>query len=236
MGIQVDIGINGLKYYLINQLNYFFPDGQAVTDDAELSDSFEKALSRLDYCFKHIVIQGYWTVDKSGNKHPFFQHTNSDQYCQFLWFLSNTIWKCYPEKKSICDKIILLNKALHGCWYTYKVELPDIFILIHPVGSVIGHAHYSNFLVVCQNVTIGQKEVGDMSTIGEYCFLGTGATIMGACTLEDNVSLGIHSVVYNEFIEKDSVVYTDKLTGERKIIKTSRMCRARMYFDESYHH
>ena len=140
----------------------------------------------------------------------------------FCGFYQTPFGNSVRAKKNICDKIILLNKALHGCWYTYKVELPDIFILIHPVGSVIGHAHYSDYLVVCQNVTIGQKEVGDMSTIRENCFLGTGATIMGVCDIGENVSLGIHTIVYNESIDKDSVVYMDKLTGERKTIKTKK--------------
>ena len=32
--------------------------------------------------------------------------------------------------------------------------MPDIFLLVHPPGSVIGNAEYSNFLTVYQNCTI----------------------------------------------------------------------------------
>lgn len=168
---------------------------------------------------------------RGGVKESFFQHTNSDQYCQFLWFFSNSLWNMFPEKKWICDKVILLNKALHGCWFTYKVQLPDIFIVVHPVGSVIGHATYSNYLVICQNVTIGER-VGDKKRIGEYCFLATGSTIMGDGEIGNDVSIGINTIVYKEDIEANSVVYIDKNSGERKIIKTNKPSRARFYFDD----
>ncbi len=37
---------------------------------------------------------------------------------------------------------------------TYKCKLPKIFVFYHAVGSVIGNADYSDYLVVFQNVTI----------------------------------------------------------------------------------
>ena len=126
MELLLDISENYLKQYIINQINNFFPDGNPVVDDDAFSESFLKSLLRLEYCFKHISVRGYSIIDENGNKRPFFQHTNSDQYCQFLWFFSNTLWSLYPNKKDVCDKIILLNKALHSCWYTYKIKLPDI--------------------------------------------------------------------------------------------------------------
>ena len=234
MIMKLDIPLLDLKQFVVRQLNNFFPDNNAVSVDEEFSLAFDRALERLENCFSHIVVNGY-SIKEDGVDVPFFQHTNSDQYCQFLWFLSNTLWKMYPGKKDVCDKLILLNKMLHGCWFTYKVELPDIFVVVHPVGSVIGHAYYSNYLVICQNVTIGQKEVGDLSHIGEYCFLGTGATIMGICNIGDRTSLGIRATIYNEDLEEDSVVYIDKETGRRTIYKNNSICRAKMYFDKNYH-
>lgn len=217
--------------YTIKQLNNLFPDGNDVLVCHELQDAYGRALNRLENCFKHITIRGYSIISEDGNKYPFFQHTNSDQYCQFLWFFSNTLWKLYPDKKEVCDKLILLNKALHGCWYTYKVNLPDIFVFCHPVGSVIGHALYSDYLVVCQNVTIGEREIGATKRIGEYCFLATGSTIMGDGEIGDNVSIGINAVVYKEDIPSDSVIYVDKRTGERVIAKNKGQSRAHFYFE-----
>ncbi len=225
-----DIPEEQIKEYVAGQLNSFFPDGDTVCgSDEKFSAAFEAAMKRLAGCFEHITVRGYTKEDGRGGRQAYFQHTNSDQYCQFLWFFSNTLWNMYPECRPVCDKLILLNKTLHGCWYTYKVQLPDIFILVHPVGSVIGHAIYSNYLVVCQNVTIGER-VGAKKRIGRYCFLASGATIMGDGEIGDNVSIGINTTVYKEDIEPDSVVFVDKVTGQRRTVKTGKESRAHMYF------
>ena len=166
------IPIDRLKHYAINQINTFFPDGNIVEyDDSELNEAFMDALKRLEFCFEHITNPRYSIFDDKHVVHPYFQHTNSEQYCTFLYFLSNSLWKLYPDKSWICDKLILLNKTLHCCWYTYKVKLPDIFYLIHPIGSIIGHAVYSNYLVICHNVTIGER-MDTSNSIGELCYLG----------------------------------------------------------------
>ena len=38
------------------------------------------------------------------------------------------------------DKLFLLNKALHGCDIYYEVALPSVFLLVHPLGTVLGRA------------------------------------------------------------------------------------------------
>jgi len=44
---------------------------------------------------------------------------------------------------------------MHGIDLFYSVPMPDVFMLVHPVGTVIGKANFSNYLVVYQNCTIG---------------------------------------------------------------------------------
>lgn len=229
MDLIIDISVNKLKEYIIKQLNNFFPDGKEVVDDFKFNSAFNEALERLEYCFRHITVRGYSVVD-GGREYPFFQHTNSDQYCQFLYFLSNTLWNNYPENKDICDKIILLNKLLHGCWYTYRVKLPDIFLFIHPIGSIIGHAKYSNYLVICQNVTIGERRFAE-NEIGEYCFLSTGATIIGDERIGNKVSIGVNATVFREEIPDNSIVYQDVKSGKTIITKQKKEeCKAKSYF------
>ena len=215
--------------YVLKQVNTFFPDKNKVVKDNQLTKAFEKALSRLEYCFSHISDPLYSTLDENGIEHPFFQHTNSDQYCIFLYYFSNSLWKMYPTKKDVCDKLILLNKTLHGCWFTYKVELPDIFYVSHPVGSVIGHAIYRNFLVICQNVTIGER-IDTKEEIGEYCFLSTGATIIGNERIGKDVSIGVNTTIFRETIPDNSVVYIDRKTGSRVIKQLKRNSRAHLCF------
>jgi serine O-acetyltransferase len=39
---------------------------------------------------------------------------------------------------TLADRIYYLNKALNGLDLFYEVEMPDVFYLDHPVGTVIG--------------------------------------------------------------------------------------------------
>src|SRR5437588_860224 len=57
-----------------------------------------------------------------------------------------------------------LNKALHGLDVFYEVELPTIFAFQHPVGTVLGRAHYSNYLLVYQRCTVGSTLSGESPT------------------------------------------------------------------------
>ena len=116
----------------------------------------------------------------------------------------------------ICDKLIYLNKILNGFFYSYKCELPDIFFFNHPVGSIIGNAAYSDFLVVSQNVTIntGSGELGEPSpSIGKFVFLAAGAKIIGDFPIGDHVAIGVDAMVYKKRIPSNSIVYRDE-TGE----------------------
>ena len=39
-------------------------------------------------------------------------------------------------------------------WCSYKNNLPDIFVFMHHVGTVLGNANYSDYLVALHNVTV----------------------------------------------------------------------------------
>ena len=65
----------------------------------------------------------------------------------FFVFFSNSCYKNSLDK-TICDKIYFLNKILNSIDIYYEVSLPNIFLLIHPVGTVLGRANYSDYLIV----------------------------------------------------------------------------------------
>ena len=154
--------------------------------------------------FSMFILEAGGGVD--GNT-PIFYHLNSDQYSQFLYFLSNSLWKLNGDK-NICDKLILLNKALHGIWYSYKNNLPKIFAFIHPVGTVLGNANYSDYLIVCQNVTVNTI-VKSGHTFGKGLVLWSGAKIIGEENIGDWVSIGVDACVYKREIPSNSIVYRD---------------------------
>lgn len=219
-----------LKNYVFCQLNTFFPDS-AEFKGSDIDEAFDDALKRLEYCFKHIILRNY----RNENGEACFSHLHSDQYSQFLYFLSNSLWKICGNS-ILCSKLINLNKCLNGMFYSYKCKLPEIFLFAHPVGSIIGNASYSDGLVIFQNVTIntGDDANSECSTpqLGKGLFLGAGAKIIGEKTIGDRVSIGVDAMVYNEEIDNDMVILRDCHTG--KIIKKQRekkLCMAQNYFD-----
>lgn len=200
--MQISLRIEELQVYVKNQLGNFYPDCYNFEGN-DVNSAMNLALDRLEYCFKHINFRGY---NKNGI--PNFSHLHSDQYSTFLYFLSNSLWKI-SENKVLCDKLILLNRALHGIWFSYKGKLPDIFFLMHPIGTVLGNANYNNFLVVYQNVTVNSNfdENGNIAPkIGEQVVLGTGTSILGNKDIGNNVSI-TDVPIFNQYIPDNSIVF-----------------------------
>lgn len=217
-----------LKIYVSDQLGHFFPD-QYKMRGQDIDSAFALALDRLENCFKYISFPAY-----SNNKgETYFSHLHSDQYAQFLYFFSNSLWQL-SENKPICDKLIFLNRVLNNMFISYKCGLPDIFFLGHPIGSIIGNAVYSDFLVVFQNVTINTStnDLGEQAPIlGKGLFLGAGAKIIGNKSVGDRVSIGVDAVVYNQKIDDDRVV-TKNSNGIVEInLRNKPQCMAQNYFN-----
>ena len=57
----------------------------------------------------------------------------------FLWFLGNTIWKETGDE-DLPTRLFYINKIMHSLDLFYTVQMPDMFLLIHPVGTIIGRA------------------------------------------------------------------------------------------------
>lgn len=217
-----------LKGYLARQLEIFFPDG--TTDKyfkgSDVDFALQLALERLENCFKHINYKGY----SDDNGQTYFSHLHSDQYSHFLYYFMNSLWE-ESANKVICDKVLLLNKFLNNIFVSYKCKLPDIFLIDHPIGTVLGNAEYSDYLCVLQNVTVNTGESADGSLapkLGKGLFLCAGAKIIGNETIGDRVTLGVDAVVYKRAIGNDKLVIRD---AEGKIrIKDSTKCIAQMVF------
>lgn len=166
-----------LPEYVVRQLSTFFPD----TDEADaVSRVMSDTLDRLEHCIRHVRIKGYWNHDG-----PRFNHLHSDQYAIFLYYLSNTAFKA--GFTSLAAKAYGLNKALHGLDAFYEVELPPVFALVHPVGTVLGRALYSDYFCAYQNVAIGADPFAPGSpAFGEGVVMYGGARVVGSVTVGSN--------------------------------------------------
>lgn len=190
----------------------YFSDKSMVKGDRR---SVDLALERLEYCFKHISLKDY---QKNGEVQ--FYHLHMDQYSTFLYYYANSIWK-NGGSKIFADKLVLLNRALSGMWCSYKNKLPDIFLLGHPVGTVLGNANYSNYLVVLQNVTVNTiRDVEDkwLLNIGNGAYLSAGAKIIGNSSIGDWCTVGVNTVLHNKLLPDKHLAYNDS-DGKLIILK-----------------
>ena len=99
----------------------------------------------------------------------------------------------------LASKIYLLNKSLHGIDAFYDVDLPDVFVFIHPLGTVLGRASYRDFLVVYQRCGVGANK-GCQPDLGKYLTLHPGASILGDSMIGNNCSVASDSLVIDQSI------------------------------------
>lgn len=221
MSIKPDL----LSDYVRNQANTFFPDGNIITN-ADLSAGVADALARTEHCFLQIKTARYCT-----GKVACFDHLYSDQYLMFLWFLSNALWK-RGSGRNVLNKIYLLNKCLHAFDCAFDTALPDIFIVIHGVGTVLGKAVYADYLAVYHGCTVGQTQ-GHYPNIGRGVGLGAGACLIGKSSIGDFASIGSGCSIVNRDVESGAVAYRDD-NGQLTERKGRPAAIARQYFLDEY--
>lgn len=179
-----------LTNYLVGQLNHYFPDKNNVEFDL-IFYSVSESIKRLECCFNKIHLPYY---NKLGQ--PYFNHLHGDHYSMFLYLVSNTLYKKKFDE-NLCSKIFLLNKSLFGVDAFYAIELPEHFLFVHPIGTILGNAKYSDYFVVYQGVTVGATTLGIYPTFGERTILYSNSSIIGNCVLgQDNV-IGANSSIIN---------------------------------------
>jgi len=196
--MQTSIPEKSLRDYVCTQVNTLFPDGNPISS-IDLEKAVAEALMRLEYCFQKIRVRRY-CLDGQAK----FGHLYSDHYLMFLWFLSNSLWRGNGRSDAY-NKIYLLNKCLHGFDCAFDTALPDIFIVIHGVGTVLGKASYSNFLAVYHGCTVGQTQ-GIYPRLGIGVGIGAGAAIIGRSGVGDFSSVGAGCAVLNTDIAANTSV------------------------------
>ena len=185
-----------IKLLIFRQLSFF---GIDRNEQNAINYSLGGVFARLEYCFERTPNKYY-----SKNGETYFNPFHSGQYCIFLYMLSNEVWK--NGNSLLADKIYYLNKMLNGCDMFYEVELPEVFMLDHPVGSVIGRAKFSDGFSFCQNCTVGNNK-GVYPQIGQHVKLCANSSIIGNCHIGDNVTIGADACVKDQDVPANSIVF-----------------------------
>jgi len=207
-----------LTAFVEKVLNNYLPDGQGATYD--LAPIVADALQRVEHCFSRIH-RKYYSVDSVIE----FNHLNSDHLAAFLYFLANSAWKGTGDTV-VPTKLFYLNKILNGLDLYYSVALPEVFLLVHPVGSVIGNAHYEDYLVIYQNCTVG-ADAGVYPHFGEGAILYSRSSVLGNSWIGDNVVFGANALVVNTNVPSNTVVVGQ--FPNHRLLASSQSVRQRLF-------
>jgi serine O-acetyltransferase len=170
------INLHDLAVYVSRQLANIFPDGNdehPALITACMSASIERTLVCLD------SVKAW----RAGG----FDCLHTSHCTTFLYFLANEIWK-NSANRHVCNKLFALNKCLNGIDLFYEIEMPARFLIGHSTGIVLAKASYGDYLMLCQNSTIGRYH-DRYPKIGTGTILYPNCAIVGSCDVGDNTIL-----------------------------------------------
>jgi serine O-acetyltransferase len=191
----VDQTPDGLRAYTCAQLRHLIPDGRHEPLEGYIARHQDEALSRVMGCIDAVKM---W---RSGE----FNYLHSSQYCQYLYFLANTIWR-HEKDGGACTRLFLLNKALNGIDLFYEIEMPRIFFIGHSVGIVLAKATYGDYLALYQNSTVG-KNHGDAPVLGQGVVMYPNTAVIGRSIVGHRTVISQGTSIVNRDTPGDCVAY-----------------------------
>jgi serine O-acetyltransferase len=187
-----------LATYVQGQVTSMFPDRQPLKVD-DIQAVLPQVMARLEHCFQAVdskyFFDGHQTI---------FSHLHGDQYAIFLYMLSNELFR-QGAPADLCSKVFLLNKALHGCDIFYEVELPSIFLVVHPLGTVLGRGQYSDYFVAYQRCGVGSNH-DIYPKFGQHVTLRPGAAVLGASSIGDHCHIAAETLIIDQDIKDNTLV------------------------------
>lgn len=170
-------------------------------EEALLREAIGAALPRTQHCFQH-TDNKYYRRDGETYFNPF----HSGQYCIFLYYLSCEVRAREKDPALLADRVYYLNRMLNAVDLYYEVKLPPIFMLDHPLGSVMGRATYGDYFRFAQGCTVGNNH--DLyPEIGRHVTMMSGSKIVGRCRIGDHVVLAANTLVIDTDVPSYSTVF-----------------------------
>jgi serine O-acetyltransferase len=174
-----------LTQLVVNQLKHFVPDGLPINQTL-IHQHLPQSLERLRVCINAVR---WWKENE-------FDHLHSSQYCIFLYYLANTIWK-ETDDNELPTKLFILNKALNGIDLFYEISMPVRFFIGHSAGVVLAKACYADYLVLYQNSTVG-KNHGVSPVIDYGVIMYPNTAIIGRCIVRAGTVISQGTSIVNQ--------------------------------------
>lgn len=165
-----------------------------------LDDSIEKAGSRFIFI-------------NSRRKDKFIVSPwNVDQVTIFLILLNSEVFKKSPK---VAEMLYYYLRTRFCVEIFPSRKIPELFTLVHPLGTILGNAQYGEGMVFYQRVTIGGDSKLRYPVIGNNVILYSNSSVIGKSVVGDNSIIGAGVHIIEEEIPDNVVVYMD--AGVRKI-------------------
>ena len=193
-----------LAKFVLRQMDALYPPEEEERSQI-LADGIPMALERLSRCFAKIVARYYSSFDPWRGSH----------YAIFLYYLSNSLLRAGHAR--IGEKVYLLNRALHAIDILHEVVLPDVWMLDHPVGTVMGRATYGSHFIFSQNCTVGDIN-GVYPVIGRGVVMSSNSSILGRSSVGACCILGSAASIKDTDVPPFSLVFgqSPNLTIKRR--------------------
>jgi len=156
------------------------------------------ALDRLEHCFKNIALSSY-----SDERGAIFNHLHGDQTATFFYLCSNEAWKI--GDMLLAGQFFLLNKMRNGFVCMYDTILPDIFLLNHTIGTMLGKAAYGDYFVAYHGVTVGTDRA-IQPVIGKNVIMYPQSSVTGDCNVGDGAVFSAKATLMRMNVEADTIV------------------------------
>jgi serine O-acetyltransferase len=191
----IDHTPESLADYTTAQVAGLVPDGRHQALRAAIGRHQDEALARIQACIDGCAA---WRAGE-------FNYLHSSQYCQYLYYLANTIWVREKDAAS-ATRLFLLNKALNGIDLFYEIAMPEVFYIGHSLGIVLAKATYGNYLVLYQNSTVGRHK-DQIPVLGERVVLYPNTAVIGRSVVEDDAVVSQGVSVVNKRVPKGSIAF-----------------------------
>jgi serine O-acetyltransferase len=169
--------------------------------ESEIVDAcWQEALDRTTYAFSFCKNKYY---QRDGQ--VFFNPLHTAQYGIFLYYLAHTVWNKHGAI-ALCDKLYALNKVINSLDLYFQIEMPEVFFMDHPVGTVLGRAQYGRYFSFSQNCTVGNNK-GIYPVVGENVKMMSYSRIIGKCTIGNNVVIASGTFIKDQDIPDCSLVF-----------------------------
>lgn len=197
--MEIEGSREGLLGLVRHQVDGLFTLSAAEAETLRLR--LDRALTRTERCFAAIDSPYYRSASSADGVR--FSPFQSSQYTIFLYFLSRSVAE---EDGRLADKLYYLNKTLNSVDLYHGVALPDIFVLDHPLGSVIGRGTFGDHFAFFQNCTVGNS-AGEYPVLGRHVYLMPGSQVIGRCRIGDRVIVGANAYVKDTDVPSQTLVF-----------------------------